>query len=244
MKHAIWILLLVFSACRSTYVVDEIGESQQKFDLNYTKQDTLIESEIKPYRTELNKSMNSVIAQAEKTLTKAQPESTLGNLLADGTLIMAEKYTNSSIDIGIVNYGGIRVPSINKGAVTLGNVYELMPFDNYLVVLNIKGSVLIDVCNVIAVKKGWPVSGLTMAIKDGKAENIKIKNEAIDKDKEYSVAISDYLANGGDNLSMLVNIKQQNTNILLRDAWIEYFKLLNSEGKFLNANLENRISNE
>lgn len=244
MKNLIWILLLLFSSCRSTYFVKEIAESQQKFDNTYIKQDTLIESEIIPYRTELNKSMNSIIAYADKNLTKAQPESTLGNLLADATLFMGKKYTQTDINVGIVNYGGIRVPSVNKGAVTLGNVYELMPFDNYLVVLNMSGTTLQAVCDVIATKKGWPVSGLSMKIKNGKATNININGTPINEKKIYTVAISDYLANGGDNLEMLVDLKQINTNMLLRDAFIEYFTTINSKGEFLNANIENRIVNE
>lgn len=241
MKYFVSILFLTLTSCRNTYVVSEVAESQQKFDNNYTKEDTLIESAIAPYRTELDKSMNEVIATAQKNLTKAQPECTLGNLLADATLIIAEKYTNKKIDIGILNYGGIRVPSINKGVVTLRNVYELMPFDNYLLVLKIKGSVLQEICNVIAAKGGWPISGFSMTIQNGTAQNIHINNEAINNDKEYTVAISDYLANGGDNLEMLKNIEQENTNILLRDAFITYFKEITAKGALLNADMENRI---
>lgn len=237
-KHII--LLVLLNSCSSSYYVSEIQDSQQKFTENYIKEDALIEHHIEPYRENLENSMNGVIAVALDNMNKAQPESTLGNLLADATFEIAEKYSEQAIDVAIINYGGIRVPSINKGDVTLGNVYEIMPFDNYLVILKISGQTFQEVCNVIASKGGWPVSGVQFTINNGKANDVRIGGKSIEHTAFYTIAISDYLAEGGDNLAMLKEVSFINTNILLRDAFIEYFKMKQN----LNAQLENRISNE
>jgi 2',3'-cyclic-nucleotide 2'-phosphodiesterase (5'-nucleotidase family) len=243
-KYSLFLLLFVLNACNASYSVSNVADQQQKFDASYTFEDPVIEAEILPYRRELEASMNELLAVAAQNLTKAKPESTLGNLLADASLEMAEIYTGKKVDVGIINYGGIRVPSISKGNVSLGNVYELMPFDNYLVTLSLEGKILEQVLQKIASGGGWPVTGIQFTIKEGKAVNIKINGKAINDTTIYVVAISDYLANGGDNLEMLKGLAQNNTDVLLRDAFIDYFKAIHAEGQLLDAVLENRISNE
>jgi len=239
--HIAIISAFLFYACSSSYEIATIEDSQQKFTTLYKKEDALIEARILPYREQLENSMGEVIAVAAIDMSKAQPESTLGNLLSDATQEMASVYSSDkNIDAAIINYGGIRVPGINKGEITLGNVFEIMPFDNYLVVVELKGEVLQEVCNVIAAKGGWPVAGINFKIKDGKAEDVHVASKQLDLSKTYRIAISDYLAGGGDNLAMLKTLPYENTNILLRDAFILYFK----QKKVLNAKLENRISYE
>lgn len=245
MKKILFLSSFIFAlACNTSYHVTTVDDSQQKFDANFTQQDAAIEKEIEPYRAELEASMNEVVVFCENDLIKAKPSSPLGNLLADATLAMAVEYTKSPVDAAIMNYGGIRVPSISKGAVTLGNVYEIMPFDNYLVTLELEGSILNEVLQKIASGGGWPVSGIQFIIKEGNAVAIKINGAPLDLNKTYTVAISDYLANGGDNLEMLKGLPQQNTNVLLRDAFIDYFREVSERGALLEANLENRIVNE
>ena len=136
---------------------------------------------------------------------------------------MASEYTHSSIDIGIINYGGIRVPSLTKGPVTIGNVYELMPFDNYLVVLSLTGKQVQSMLDAIAASGGWPVAGVTFTIKDNTADDVQINGKRLHSESTYHIAISDYLANGGDNMDMLKGLPQENTNVLLRDAFKAYF---------------------
>lgn len=240
MRYLSLILLLGLTSCKVLYV-SAIEDSQTKFDPNYLEEDAGIDSIIYPYRVRLDSSMNEVLVDAAKDLIKAKPESTLGNLLADACKLMAQEYSQKQVDIAILNYGGIRVPSINKGPVTLGNVYELMPFDNYLVLLELDGASVKELLDLIAQGGGWPVSGLSFEIENAKASNIKIADKALVLDKYYTIAISDYLANGGDNLELLKTIKQENTNVLLRDAFIEYFKKIASSNNLLDANVEGRI---
>ncbi|MEZ4979489.1 MAG: 5'-nucleotidase [Chitinophagales bacterium] len=219
-----------------------IEDSQTKFDSSYQQEDAHVDSIISPYRVRLDSSMNEVLVYAAKDMLKAKPESSLGNLLADACKLMAEEYSAEKVDFAILNYGGIRVPSINQGPVSLGNVYELMPFDNYLVLLRLNGAKVEELMHLIAKAGGWPISGLSFEMDGDKASHIQVAGMPLDYEKQYTLAISDYLANGGDNLELLVAFEQENTNVLLREAFIAYFKKIAAEGKMLDANLENRIT--
>lgn len=244
-KFLIWIgICASFWSCNHSFALYDVEDSAVKLTQAYTEQDQKIEAAIQPYRAELAATMNEVVVVSSGNLVKAKPSSPLGNLLADATKAMASDLLAEDIDIGIMNYGGIRVPSISAGNVTIGNVYELMPFDNYLVVLRLKGSELQHLFDAIAAGGGWPIAGAKFTISEGRATQIMLKGSSLDLDREYSVAISDYLANGGDHLDMLKGIAQESTNILLRDAFMAYFRKLHEQGKQLPLDNEIRISNE
>lgn len=193
-----------------------------------------------PYTDSVKQSMNSVIGFSVTGLTKHQPESTLGNFMADCMKNMAEKKFNKKIAAAFVNYGGIR-SYIPKGDITVGTIYELMPFDNLIVVQEVKGKVLQQFLNKTAVGGGWPVSGLTMAIKDRKAVDVKIDGVPLNDSVNYIIANSDYIANGGDDCDMLKSIEKQNLHYVYRDALIEYILFLTKQGKPISSTIENRI---
>jgi 2',3'-cyclic-nucleotide 2'-phosphodiesterase (5'-nucleotidase family) len=99
--------------------------------------------------------------------------------------------------------------------------------------------------NYIVSKNGIPVSGLQMKIKDKEAKEVFIGKSPFDSTKTYKVVTSDYLANGGDNLSFLAEIKQREyVNLKIRDAMIEFIQQLTSEGKIIDPVLDGRITNE
>src|SRR5690606_11149141 len=106
-----------------------------------------------------------VIGRTDIPLTKAQPESTLGNFVADAQMIVAKKLDNKVV-ASVVNYGGIRLNYIAPGELTKGKIFELMPFDNMLTIVEVPGEVLKQFCNHMAKYRGWPVSGITYTIKE------------------------------------------------------------------------------
>ena len=194
-----------------------------------------------PYKDSLNKQMNIVLGFATNTMYKTQPECALGNLLADCVKTMAAKKYNRKVDIGMVNFGGIR-SYISKGEVTVGKIFELMPFDNLLILQELRGDTLQSLLNRVAEKGGWPVSGLTMQIKDNKALNIFIDGKPLDPNAIYIVANSDYVANGGDDCNMLKGIPQISAGYIIRDVIIEYISNINAQGLPVDAKTEKRIT--
>ena len=102
---------------------------------------------------------------------------------------------------------------------------ELMPFENELVVMKINGALVNKIFNFIASKDGAPVSGTHFSIKGKEAVNVQINNQEIDTTKMYKAATSDYLANGGDQLFFLAEVKdKESINLKVRDAIIQYLK--------------------
>jgi 2',3'-cyclic-nucleotide 2'-phosphodiesterase (5'-nucleotidase family) len=205
---------------------------------------------LQPYSSTVNKTMNDVVGVAEKSLDKKQPEGPLGNFMADVFLEMAREKYNTNVDAAFVNFGGIRLTQLPAGDVTTGKIFELMPFDNLLILQKIKGDVLQQLLNLAAAKGGWPVAGITMQIKElpgaqagKKAVNVMIGGKPLDTEKIYTVANSDFIANGGDNADMLRNIPQIANGYLMRDAILDYLKKLKSQGKKISANTENRVTN-
>ena len=210
--------------------------------LNLQK-DSFLQVMLQPYADSVNSSMNAVIAQLAVDVDKRQPESTLGNLMADAMKVIGEKYYKTTIDASLVNYGGIRIPSVKAGAITRGKVFEMMPFDNIIVLQKLKGTVLKEFLDHVAGRGGWPVSGITMQIKNKKAENIMIGGKALDLNAVYTIANSDYVANGGDNCEMLRTIPQLNNGFLFRDAIIEYFTSFGKAGNPISMTIQNRVTN-
>jgi 2',3'-cyclic-nucleotide 2'-phosphodiesterase (5'-nucleotidase family) len=195
---------------------------------------------LQPYADSIGRVMNTVIGFSVRGLSKRQPESTLGNFMADCMKQMAEKKFNRKVDVAFVNYGGIR-SYLPKGDVTIGEMYALMPFDNLIVLQEVKGNILKQFLDKIAARDGWPVSGLTMGIKNNQAVNIIIGNKQFSEKTTYQVANSDYIAGGGDGCVMLRGIYQTNANYLFRDALIEYVSYLTKGGNSIDAVTENRI---
>jgi 2',3'-cyclic-nucleotide 2'-phosphodiesterase (5'-nucleotidase family) len=240
-NFGIFILAVVFTtACKIYYPVQE-NSTLVKVNTSFAA-DTAIKGFYKTYKDSLDKIMKVPLAELTDDLTKKLPESTLGNMMADILKVKTAEYTNDKIDVAILNYGGIRSSSLTKGMLNVEHAYLLMPFDNYVVEQTLTGQQLSDFCDSMAMKKGWPVSGISFQIKNDKAINILVNSAPLDLNKKYKVAINDYLANGGDGMAFLKSIPQIQTGRLFRDAIMEYWSAQTKAGKKISAKLENRIS--
>lgn len=203
--------------------------------------DSKIEAMIKPYKDSLDAIMNGVIIVNDDMLTKRQPESNLGNVLADAMLSQANKCCGKKADVAVLNQGGIRVAQLAPGNVTLGDIYEIMPFENRLVLMDLKGNDLRQLFDAIAHAGGWPIGGAKFKIDGEKAENITVGGLPLDNTKTYCLAISDYLADGGDKLGMIKGKPYIDSGKNIREAFIDEFTEMNKAGKHLKSYLDNRI---
>lgn len=234
------ILLFTLGACKEQYFLSEAEYRNRQVEKEIT--DSGIESYISSYREQLSAEMDRVIGTSVSDMVKGKPESTLGNWFADAILDRASHHTGMDVDLAFQNYGGIRIPSLNKGDITKGKIFELMPFDNMLLVLELDKEQLQLLLDKVSENGGWPVSkNLSMKIRGGKATEILIRGKELMDDKKYLVALPDYIANGGDNCDFLSSAKFIETNILVRDAIIEFVELETAAERSLTAKLENRI---
>ena len=239
---ALFSVALFTISCKTVYQPQSVKYKDYRFT-NNSKQDSGLIKILQPYADSVNKSMNTIIAVAETELEKKQPEGTLGNVLADAMLAKAKQVYKVPVDAGFINYGGIRLTSIPAGNITRGKVFELSPFDNIIVLQKLSGKIFQEFLNHISARGGWPAAGITWQIKNKMAINVLINNVPINENETYTIALLDYVANGGDDCVMLKTIPQINNGYLFRDGVIAYFTEIYQQGKKIASKIENRVSN-
>ena len=143
-----------------------------------------------------------------------------------------------NIDFALFNYGGIRTV-IPKGNITVKNVFELMPFENMLVIAELSGKQAQSLFNYLEKRQeAHPISHLKLEIKDEKLNKILIQNKPFDISKNYYVLTHDYLQHGGDRMDFFKNpISLFNVEVKVRDAIIDYLSKIDT----LNAKIDGRF---
>jgi 2',3'-cyclic-nucleotide 2'-phosphodiesterase (5'-nucleotidase family) len=241
---ALFVVLFCFAglSCNTTYQSQSLQYNSYRINDKQAKDSAML-SFLQPYSANVNKTMNDVVGIADISLDKKQPEGPLGNFMVDAFLTMAAEKYGVKVDAAFVNSGGIRLNQLPAGNITNGKIFELMPFDNLLIIQKLKGEVFQQFLDLTAAKGGWPVAGITMQIKEKKAINIVIGGKPLDPAATYTIANSDFIANGGDNADMLRTVPQITNGYLMRDAILDYIKKLKDQGKNISANIENRVTN-
>jgi 2',3'-cyclic-nucleotide 2'-phosphodiesterase (5'-nucleotidase family) len=222
---------LVLSCAKQSYYVSKI-EGKRITITDKETQDSQIDNFVKPYREHINKDLDSVLAYCPVTLDKSDGkwQTTIGNLMADVTLqrgnIIFKAREKKDINLCLLNNGGIRA-MLPKGNVTTRTAYDIMPFENGLVVMALKGEQIFEMVDYfIATQKPHPLSGITFTIaKDNTAKNILVQGKPVDKNTIYYVATNDYLSNGGDNMNFFKKgVQKYDLDYKLRNVLIDYFK--------------------
>ncbi len=238
-------LLLV--ACRTGYVVTQTEGGVIAVD---TAWDAQADSEslalLAPYKAKVDSVMQRVVGTSAVSMDKDRPESLLSNLVADVLREAAAKVLGQPADMGLVNMGGLR-NVLTGGTVTCGNIFEILPFENSLCVLTLKGSTLKNLFWNIAAKGGEGVSGVCIRITSGgELLECSVAGRPVDEDKLYTVATVDYLADGNDGMEALPQAERRvcPEGIILRNLLMEHFEKQTAAGKPVTARKEGRITVE
>jgi len=198
------------------------------------KPDADVEAVIQPYREQLNAEMGRVIGHTETDLVKGGTESTLGNFVTDVLLDTARKF--AQVDCAITNSGGLRSP-IFKGDIRIGDVFQLMPFENFVVIAEFDGPDFVALVREIAEKGGEPIAGLTI-VSTGGIVTAYVGDQEVVEHRSYRVSTIDYLLKGGGRLeTMSRGTLVQDTGVLLREAIIDYVE----KKKMISAKIEGRM---
>ena len=221
----------IVSCSKQSYTVTKI-EGKKIPVTNMQGNDRAIETFVKPYREHINKDLDSVLAYCPETLDKSNGkwQTKIGNLMADVTLSRGNMVFNArekkNIDICILNSGGIR-SILPQGNVTARTAFEIMPFENSLVVIALKGEQVLEMVSYfIAEKKPHPLSGISFTIDaTNNPKNIMVQGKPLDTTMTYYVGTNDYIANGGDNMNFFKKgIQKFDLEYKLRNILIDYFK--------------------
>lgn len=224
----------------------KLKEIQPILDPLYKRPDTLVENKnvksiYEKYKKDLQKVLAEVVGVTDTELSHdrytSEGTSPLGKWVCD---VMRKK---AKVQIGITNGGGLRCP-IPKGDITMGKLYEVMPFDNTLVTMELKGSDLKRVIEngIMNDKIGWgQVSGIKVYYDKNAKMGSRITNmvledgSLVDMNKYYTVVVNDFMAPdgckgvGGDGYDFTGVKKLVNTQIPIREALIEDLKALNGK---------------
>ena len=247
-KYRVLVLVfLISTACKVKKIANYDGENISVID-TISKSNELDEI-IAPYKVEMESKMNKVIGHSNYTLTNYNPESPLGNFVSDVIFEAGFQYGIDNDDVSfekwntlcLINFGGLRAP-INEGDITIGNIYELMPFDNEIVVVSLSPNQVVDMLDYLFIKQGQPISNGQVTMSSDK-KILKIGGKVYNMERNINVITSDYLAKGGDKMNFLKSSlngssKMLQTGILMRDALLDYVSAKKELPKF---EVEDRI---
>lgn len=201
---------------------------------------------ISAYRSQLDEEMNQVLANSPFAMRKASPEGLLNNFIADLVLEVADDLykpeDGQEIDFCLLNYGGLRA-NLPEGPITRARVFEIMPFENEMVVLTLSGDKAYELFEYVARSdKGMPISGLKIGARNGSLGHVLIQGKEFDRLRNYKVVTSDYLAEGGDRMRFFLDpLNTEMVGMRIRDAIILFMERETASGKELFSELDGRI---
>ncbi|MGB1039180.1 MAG: 5'-nucleotidase C-terminal domain-containing protein [Bacteroidia bacterium] len=214
MRYSIYIILFSLVGCITKLPL----QVQPSNNLNISAEQVgneKIDKIIEPYTMNMAESMNEVIGFCPQFLEKKRPHSILGSFMAEAVHNAASKKVDFSIDFCLLNYGGIR-STLDSGDITIGEVYQLMPFENEIVILRLNSLQLDSLYTIIELKGGEPFVSHQW---EGKTA-YHVMNQNV-----FYIATNDYIANGGDNYTILTQAEERiETGIKIRDGLISYIK--------------------
>lgn len=220
--------ILSVTSCRTPLNVAKIDTQKNISIAQDLPEDQKFNAIIAPYKQELEGKMNTKLSHTSVDLNKSGDNSNLGNLLADYTFEGAAEWAKNngipSVDAALINVGGIR-SSIGKGDILTKHIYEIMPFENEVIIVKMKGSDLSGLFQYyLKTQKNNPVSHFYIETDNGMNVKELVNGKMVEPNKDYYIATSDYLALGGDNMTFFAKGKMIPTGIKLRDLFLEKFK--------------------
>ena len=237
--------LLLLSSCHSSYQLAKVEGSKIEISSKWDAHpDEYAVNILAPYKAQIDSIMTPVVGKSAMDMKATRPESLLSNLVADVLRNAAEPYLGHPADVALTNVGGLR-SSLSAGDITFSNIYEILPFENSLCIVTLKGSNLRMLMENIAGAGGEGVSNVRLEIsKEGKLISAMVGGKEIDDERLYEVATVDYLAEGNDK--MLAFLKGEKKicpeGVTIRDIFLSYVKKQTAAGKEITSALDGRIT--
>lgn len=236
--------LVGFSSCRSVKSITITGsrtEMTAKWDSMSNEKAMAL---FAPYKAKVDSIMDPVIGTSAMDMTARRPESLLSNLIADVLRNSATPYTGHPADIAIINMGGLR-NSLSAGDITYRNIYEILPFENALCILSLRGKDVKELMKDLIKGGGEGLSNVYMTVnKEMDIIDLKIGAEPVNDEQLYEIATVDYLAEGNDRMTTFKRAEKRLCveKATIRDIFMEYVKSEAAQGRSLTSKMEGRIT--
>jgi len=188
-------------------------------------EDPSIVAMLKPFRDSMSVAMDKPVFRSPARVSMSGLEdgdTPLGNFVADAMLEAV------SADISLINSGGIRAP-LPEGTVTVGDVFTVLPFDNTIVKVPMKGWQVRQLFDFIAGrigKRGFAqIAGAEFVIRRNRASDIRVGGRALESDRTYQVATLDFLYGGGDGYTLFAKAgSAYPTGTFTHDAAVDFLR--------------------
>ena len=183
-----------------------------------------------------------IIGHSDHEIVEGRPESELSNLIID--LIMAEvqEVTGKPVHIGILNFGGIRA-DLPAGNILMDDVESMLPFINYLVYVEHKGSTIREILESMAPRRFQVLGGVKIVVENNQIASIEIGGEPLDDDKVYGMATISFLLNGGDGLNLANDALVVNQlNAIVNEPVMKHIRKETAAGRKIGYKKDGRIT--
>lgn len=185
--------------------------------------------------------VKEVIGRSERELVAHAPESELSNWLVDHLMEDVGRLTGRKVDVGISNFGGIRV-SLPEGDVFLDDLLSMFPFKNYLCYVSLKGSDLQALFDHMAETRPQVLGGVKFVVTDRQIDTLLVGGAPIDPDADYGVATIDFLLDGGDGLNVAKNARELIiTDVRIIDSMLPYARSFAEAGQPITYFTDGRV---
>ena len=185
--------------------------------------------------------VKEVVGYAPEAMVRRAPECELSDWIVDEMMVDVARLTKRKVDVGITNFGGIRV-DMPQGDVILDDLLSMLPFKNYLSYVALKGSDLQAIFDYMAKTRVQVLGGVKLVVDGDKVESVLIGGKPLDPKKTYGVATSDFLLDGGDGLTIGKNAKELIvTDQTIIDGILPYARRLQAAGKPIAYQTDGRV---
>jgi 2',3'-cyclic-nucleotide 2'-phosphodiesterase (5'-nucleotidase family) len=192
-----------------------------------------------------------VIGRLEGNLSKTGVGGgSLGYFVTNGIRAQAEAKLGKPVTLAVMNVGGLRKNEISAGELKASDIFELLPFENALVALELTGTQLAQLLQVVPrdaqagarIEFKWNDRNRAEFI-SGKLVDASGKEQDVDPQKIYTVVTIDYLLQvGGGPYAILKEAKSTTPlNVTLRDAILNYVKSETAAGRPIRSVVDNRF---
>jgi 2',3'-cyclic-nucleotide 2'-phosphodiesterase (5'-nucleotidase family) len=197
--------------------------AQDTLYVDAVQPDTAVQALIEPYLLRADSVASAPVAELAETLPpRASPH--LGNLITDAIRAAA------GTQLALSNKGGIRW-SLPAGPVTYSAAHRVLPFDNVIVLTRLSGRQLRELAeHAVRGEEPDDFSGLRVRFDPSRPVGSRVlaleleDGTPLDDAAEYSLATSDYLAEGGGGYTLFGTLPLERTDTPMLDAFIEHLR--------------------
>ena len=186
--------------------------------------------------------VKDVIGYSPAVMEAYFPESALSNWFVDVLMAKVEKLSGKKVDIGIANFGGIRV-DMPQGDIILDDMLSMFPFKNQLVYVEHTGKEIRNILESMAAGRFQVLGGVRVVADGGNLVSAEIGGEPIDDDRIYGLATISFLLSGGDGLTLEQNARSVTVykDVDVIDAILEHVYAETAAGRPIEYKADGRV---